>query len=143
MKSALLDTYGTWSGRWILISDSEIHLDAGGLIGCFYRTIQHGSTTEPRGVEQATRSLAQIGGARRRARGQRDPRRIAPAEARFVACASGAEVSEGQRELPAKGEPRRLADLFVGIESCRERRCWTRRSRRRTRLRWMCSSEPL
>ncbi|MBA3736249.1 MAG: hypothetical protein H0W90_13830 [Actinobacteria bacterium] len=45
-QSALLDTYGSWSGRWILISDSEIHLDAGGLIGCFYRTIQHGSTTE-------------------------------------------------------------------------------------------------
>lgn len=45
-KSALLNTYGTWSGRWILISDSEIHLDAGGLIGCFYRTIRHGSTTE-------------------------------------------------------------------------------------------------
>jgi hypothetical protein len=45
-QSALLETYGSWSGRWILISDSEIHLDAGGLIGCFYRTIQHGSTTE-------------------------------------------------------------------------------------------------
>ena len=45
-QSALLDTYGSWSGRWILISDSEIHLDAGGLIGCFYRTIQRGSTTE-------------------------------------------------------------------------------------------------
>jgi hypothetical protein len=45
-KSALLSTYGSWSGRWILISDSEIHLDAGGLIGCFYRTIHHGPTTE-------------------------------------------------------------------------------------------------
>ena len=45
-QSALLDIYGSWSGRWILISDSEIHLDAGGLIGCFYRAIRHGSTTE-------------------------------------------------------------------------------------------------
>jgi hypothetical protein len=45
-KSALLDTYGSWSGRWILISDSEIHLDACGLIGCFYRTIHHGPTAE-------------------------------------------------------------------------------------------------
>jgi hypothetical protein len=45
-KSALLETYGSWSGRWILISDSEIHLDACGLIGCFYRTVNHGPTAE-------------------------------------------------------------------------------------------------
>jgi hypothetical protein len=45
-KSAPLEIYGSWSGRWILITGSEVHLDAGGLIGCFYRTIQHGSTTE-------------------------------------------------------------------------------------------------
>jgi hypothetical protein len=45
-NSALLDTYGSWSGRWILISDSEIHLDACGLIGCFYRTIHRGPTVE-------------------------------------------------------------------------------------------------
>jgi hypothetical protein len=44
--SDLLGVYGSWSGRWILISDSEIHLDACGLIGCFYRTINHGPTAE-------------------------------------------------------------------------------------------------
>jgi hypothetical protein len=45
-KSSLLDAYGSWSGRWILISNSEIHLDACGLVGCFYRTINHGPKAE-------------------------------------------------------------------------------------------------
>jgi len=45
-NSALLETYGSWSGRWILSSDSELHLDAGGTLGCFYRTIHHGQTAE-------------------------------------------------------------------------------------------------
>jgi hypothetical protein len=45
-KSELLDVYGSWAGRWALISDSELHLDACGLIGCYYRTIHHGQTTE-------------------------------------------------------------------------------------------------
>jgi hypothetical protein len=42
----LLDVYGSWCGRWTLISDSEVHLDACGLLGCFYRTINHGPTAE-------------------------------------------------------------------------------------------------
>ena len=42
----LLELYGTWSGRWILVGESELHLDASGLLGCFYRRIQQGSTTE-------------------------------------------------------------------------------------------------
>ena len=45
-KSDLLETYGSWCGRWILSSDSEIHLDAGGTLGCFYRTIHHGRAAE-------------------------------------------------------------------------------------------------
>ena len=44
--SALLGTYASWSGRWILVGESEIHLDAGGLIGCYYRTIHHGRDVE-------------------------------------------------------------------------------------------------
>lgn len=43
---ALLDVYGSWAGRWILISESEIHVDACGLLGCFYRTINRGPTAE-------------------------------------------------------------------------------------------------
>jgi hypothetical protein len=41
-----LEVYGSWSGRWILVGESELHLDASGLLGCFYRRIQRGSTTE-------------------------------------------------------------------------------------------------
>lgn len=43
---ALLDIYASWSGRWILINEWEIHLDAGGLIGCYYRTIHRGRDAE-------------------------------------------------------------------------------------------------
>ena len=45
-NTELLDAYGSWAGRWLLISDSELHLDACGLLGCFYRTIHNGSEAE-------------------------------------------------------------------------------------------------
>jgi hypothetical protein len=45
-SDSLLEVYGSWSGRWILVGESELHLDASGLLGCFYRTFQHGPTTE-------------------------------------------------------------------------------------------------
>ena len=32
----------TWTGRWILIGGDELRLDASGLLGCFYRTIESG-----------------------------------------------------------------------------------------------------
>ena len=30
------DRYSSWAGRWLLIGDRQIHLDANGLLGCFY-----------------------------------------------------------------------------------------------------------
>ena len=30
------DLYGHWAGRWLLIGHGQIHLDASGLLGCFY-----------------------------------------------------------------------------------------------------------
>lgn len=30
------DRYSGWAGRWLLIGDDQIHLDANGLLGCFY-----------------------------------------------------------------------------------------------------------
>jgi hypothetical protein len=42
----LLDVYASWTGRWLLLNESELHLDACGLLGCFYRTIHEGSTAE-------------------------------------------------------------------------------------------------
>ncbi len=32
------DLYASWAGRWVLIGRSEIHMDASGLLGCFYGT---------------------------------------------------------------------------------------------------------
>lgn len=30
------DVYSSWSGRWIFVNSSELHLDFAGLMGCFY-----------------------------------------------------------------------------------------------------------
>lgn len=30
------DRYSSWAGRWLLIGNCQIHLDANGLLGCFY-----------------------------------------------------------------------------------------------------------
>lgn len=29
--------YASWAGRWVLIANDEVHLDAGGLLGCYYK----------------------------------------------------------------------------------------------------------
>ncbi|MEL6494870.1 MAG: hypothetical protein AAFQ41_07070 [Cyanobacteria bacterium J06623_7] len=36
--AAVKQRYYAWAGRWLLIGDNEIHLDANGLLGCFYGT---------------------------------------------------------------------------------------------------------
>lgn len=33
---AVAEAYRSWTGRWILLSDRAVHLDAGGTLGCFY-----------------------------------------------------------------------------------------------------------
>ncbi len=42
----LLDTYRSWAGRWVLIGDSKLHLDACGVLGCFYRAIHRDRASE-------------------------------------------------------------------------------------------------
>ncbi|MDY7023585.1 MAG: hypothetical protein SWJ54_19920, partial [Cyanobacteriota bacterium] len=32
----VVDLYSSWTGRWILVGDGKLHLDASGLLGCFY-----------------------------------------------------------------------------------------------------------
>jgi len=39
----IADITRTWTGRWLLIGEEEIHLDASGLLACFYRKIDSGS----------------------------------------------------------------------------------------------------
>ena len=35
-QSSIQDLYQAWAGRWIVVGDGKLHLDAGGLLGCFY-----------------------------------------------------------------------------------------------------------
>jgi hypothetical protein len=38
--------YHAWSGRWVLLGDGELHMDAAGLVGCFYRSLVRGQKGE-------------------------------------------------------------------------------------------------
>lgn len=35
--SKLQDLYRPWSGRWVLLANNELHLDASAMLGCFYK----------------------------------------------------------------------------------------------------------
>ena len=39
----LLQLYASWAGRWVLIAQDEVHLDAGGLLGCYYKKGDNGT----------------------------------------------------------------------------------------------------
>jgi hypothetical protein len=45
-RGDLLDTYRSWAGRWVLVGDSRLHLDACGILGCYYRTIHRDRSAE-------------------------------------------------------------------------------------------------
>ncbi|WP_421655575.1 hypothetical protein [Leptothermofonsia sp. ETS-13] len=32
----VLDLYSSWAGRWVLVGQGQVHMDASGLLGCFY-----------------------------------------------------------------------------------------------------------
>jgi hypothetical protein len=34
--------YASWAGRWVLIGNGQVHMDASGLLGCFYGTTRDG-----------------------------------------------------------------------------------------------------
>ena len=40
----VVDDYSNWTGRWILVGQGQIHLDANGLLGCFYGSNAQGET---------------------------------------------------------------------------------------------------
>ncbi|MGF1520813.1 MAG: hypothetical protein ACFBSF_00655 [Leptolyngbyaceae cyanobacterium] len=35
-SSQVPDLYPSWAGRWVLVGNGQIHMDASGLLGCFY-----------------------------------------------------------------------------------------------------------
>jgi hypothetical protein len=43
-SDAVPDLYSSWAGRWVLIGRGQVHMDASGLLGCFYGKGPHGST---------------------------------------------------------------------------------------------------
>lgn len=40
----VVKSYSNWTGRWILIGKGQVHLDANGLLGCFYGSNSQGET---------------------------------------------------------------------------------------------------
>lgn len=51
------ELYKSWTGRWVLVSDKEVHIDCSGSLGCFY-TIINGD----RWVSSSLAILQKIGG---------------------------------------------------------------------------------
>lgn len=67
-SGAVEETYRTWSGRWLLMGEDEVHLDACGSLGCVYSTSPDEST--PVWISSSpvlVRDLLQAGGGRRAA----------------------------------------------------------------------------
>lgn len=42
-SSEVADRYSDWAGRWVLVGNGEIHMDACGLLGCYYTTDDEGA----------------------------------------------------------------------------------------------------
>jgi hypothetical protein len=58
------DLYQTWAGRWALIGAGELHMDASGLLGCFYTLVGYsGGATEELWVSSSAALLAEVSGA--------------------------------------------------------------------------------
>lgn len=41
--STVPERYSDWAGRWILVGNGEVHMDASGLLGCYYATDVEGA----------------------------------------------------------------------------------------------------
>lgn len=41
-SSEVPDLYASWAGRWVLVGNGQVHMDASGLLGCFYGRDSHG-----------------------------------------------------------------------------------------------------
>ena len=43
------ELYPSWAGRWVLVGNNQLHMDASGMLGCFYR-IAYENTKRAQGV---------------------------------------------------------------------------------------------
>ncbi len=57
--------YNSWAGRWLLIGEGTIHLDAGGLLGCYYRLVSDASGRQHLWASSSLGLLATLPGVER------------------------------------------------------------------------------
>lgn len=58
--STIEHVYQTWAGRWILIGNGELHMDAAGLLSCFYSLKETGDGTRELWVSGSVALLADL-----------------------------------------------------------------------------------
>src|SRR5215208_5126239 len=61
-RGTIQDLYQTWAGRWALIGAGELHMDASGLLGCFYTLRPSGGTAEELWVSSSAALLVDVSG---------------------------------------------------------------------------------
>lgn len=54
------DTYQSWAGRWVLIGDGKLYMDAAGLLGCFYSLKQTAGGTQELWISSSAALLVDL-----------------------------------------------------------------------------------
>jgi hypothetical protein len=54
------ELYPSWAGRWVLVGNNEIHMDASGMLGCFYRVKNNHAGSREVWVSSSAALLADI-----------------------------------------------------------------------------------
>jgi len=65
--------YSSWASRWILIGDGELHMDASGMLGCYYLTDRGSSSRESPWISSSPALLPKLSPSRV---GRKDPRKL-------------------------------------------------------------------
>jgi hypothetical protein len=63
-RDTIQELYQSWEGRWVLIGAGELHMDASGLLGCFYTRVEEsGGEIDEMWVSSSAALLAEVSGA--------------------------------------------------------------------------------
>lgn len=62
-RTTIQDVYQSWAGRWLLIGDNKVYMDASGLLGCFYIQAPAQDSTQELWVSSSAALLLEITGA--------------------------------------------------------------------------------
>ena len=107
-SAAVPDLYPAWSGRWMLVGEGGVHLDASGLLGCFYGAGSSGAIWASSSPALLERALAPSG------RLDTDPRRL-----RFEEGLSWYPPPRSRLEGVRRLLPSQLLDLEEGAVRAR------------------------